>query len=118
MPRQGILATAVCAVALLVAAPVATASVRPPSMPGSTKGTKKCRNAHRFGATFRIYIVRGKHRITCKKARGLLQKTNPAQGQDPKGWTYWDWTKGGNRPWSDVWMRNDRKVIVGGIVLA
>jgi hypothetical protein len=118
MPRQGILATAICALALLAAAPVATAAVTPPTMPNSTKGTKKCKNAHHFGATFRIYIVRGKHRISCKTARGLLAKTKPAQGQEPKGWTYWDWTKGGNRPWSDVWMRHDRKVIVGGIVLA
>jgi hypothetical protein len=34
-----------------------------------------------------------------------------------KGWTYYDWTKGGSGPWSDVWVRHDRKVVVLAIVI-
>ena len=33
-----------------------------------------------------------------------------------RGWQYFDWTKGGNGPWSDVYNRNDRKVVIGAIM--
>jgi hypothetical protein len=34
----------------------------------------------------------------------------------PRGWTYFDWTKGGNGPWSDVWERHDTKVVVAAVL--
>jgi len=33
------------------------------------------------------------------------------------GWQYYDWTKGGSGPWSDVWYRNDKKVVVLAILI-
>ena len=29
---------------------------------------------------------------------------------------YFDWTKGGNGPWSDVYYRHDHKVVIGAIM--
>jgi hypothetical protein len=35
-----------------------------------------------------------------------------------RGWTSFDWTKGGNGPWSDVWLRHDRHAVVAAIINA
>lgn len=105
---------ALLAVALL--APTATAddpSQHPPKMPNSTKSAKKCKNAGRFGASFRVFIVKGKGRITCTRARKIVSHT-PIDGV--KHYQYFDWTKGGNGPWSDVYYRHDHKVIIGAIL--
>ena len=58
-----------------------------------------------------MFVTKGKKRISCKKARKVARA-----GVDPKGYQYFDWTKGGNGPWSDVWWRNDHKVVVAGII--
>jgi hypothetical protein len=120
MPRQGILATTVCAAALLIAAPAAVASPTPPKVPSSThaKGVKKCKNVKLNGAIWRVYVVKGKKRYSCTKARAQVKKTDFMSIEQKHGWSHWDWTKGGNPPWSDVWMRKDRKVVIGAIVLA
>jgi len=106
---------AILALALL--APTAAAqgdpAQHPPKMPNSTKGSKKCGKASRFGATFRVFLVKGKSRISCKRARQIVRK--PPLG-NIKHWQYFDWTKGGNGPWSDVYYRHDRKVSIGAIM--
>ena len=98
-------------------APAASAgddpSQHPPTMPNSTKGAKKCGKASRFGATFKVFLTKGKQRISCKRARQIVRK----KPLDPiKHYQYFDWTKGGNGPWSDVWWRKDHKVVVAGIL--
>ncbi len=106
---------AILALALL--APAAGAddpSQHPPKMPNSTKGAKKCKNASRFGSSFRVFVVKGKGRLSCKKARKLVAKP-PLE--PIKHYQYFDWTKGGNGPWSDVWYRHDKKVVVLAIVI-
>jgi hypothetical protein len=105
---------AILALALL--APAAGAqgdSQHPPKLPGSTKGAKKCKTASRYGASFRVYITKGKSRISCKRARQIVSHKPPTSVH---GWQYFDWTKGGNGPWSDVYNRNDRKVVIGAIM--
>lgn len=102
--------------ALALLAPTAVAgspAQHPPKMPNSTTGSKKCKNAGRFGASFRVFIVKGKRRITCARARQIVSHT-PITGV--KHYQYFDWTKGGNGPWSDVYYRHDHKVIVGAIL--
>jgi len=85
----------------------------PPKMPDTTRGAKRCQDASRYGSSFRVYIVRGARRITCRRARRVAA-FKPPGGE--RGWTYFDWTKGGNGPWSDVYRRTDRRVIVGAII--
>ena len=56
---------------------------------------------------------KGKKRISCKRARQIVRK----KPLDPiKHYQYFDWTKGGNGPWSDVYYRHDHKVVVGAIM--
>ena len=103
------LIVAVC-LSLLAAAP---ASAKTPKMPSSTKGTKRCGVANNGFADFRVFVVHGKSRISCKKARRVVSVPGP---EAKKPWTYYDWTKGGNPPWSDVWQRRDNKVTIGAIL--
>ena len=104
---MGRTALACLVLALALAAPAA-ATFR---MPDSTRGAKRCgadvRN--RVGAHFRVYVTKG--RVTCRRARHIVK-----QGVDVPGWRYWDWTKGGNGPWSDVWRRRDHRAVVGAIL--
>jgi hypothetical protein len=103
------LIVAVCA-SLLLAAP---ASAKPPKMPTSTKNTKRCGIANNGFADFRVFVTKGKHRISCRKARRVVSVPGPSA---KRPWTYYDWTKGGSPPWSDVWQRRDHKVVIGAIV--
>jgi hypothetical protein len=101
---------------LALLAPTAVAgdpAQHPPKMPNSTKGAKKCRNASRFGASFRVFIVKGKSRISCRRATRIVSHEPPDR---VKRYQYFDWTKGGNGPWSDVYYRHDHKVIIGAIL--
>ena len=108
-----------CLAALLALALLAPAArgddpaQHPPKMPDSTKGSTRCKGAARYGASFRVYIVRGKSRISCRKARRIVAHKPPT---DVPRYQYFDWTKGGNGPWSDVYYRHDHRVIVGAII--
>ena len=104
---------AILALALLAPAAGAQHSQHPPKMPASTKGAKKCKTASRFGASFRVYITKGKGRLSCKRARTIVAKP-PLE--PIKHYQYFDWTKGGNGPWSDVYCRHDHKVVIGAIM--
>jgi hypothetical protein len=105
---------AVLAVALL--APVAAAddpAQHPPAMPDTTAGAKRCKSASRYGSSFKVYITKGKRRISCRKARRIVAHKPPT---GVPHYQYFDWTKGGNGPWSDVYYRHDHKVVVGAII--
>jgi hypothetical protein len=96
--------------ALLLSVP-ASAREQVPRLPDSTHGSKRCGKTHNKYAKYRVFVTKGKKRISCKKARKVARS-----GVNPKGFQYFDWTKGGNGPWSDVWWRNDHKVVVAGIL--
>ncbi len=34
------------------------------------------------------------------------------------GYRYYDWTKGGNGPWSDVWASTSGRTVIAGIIRA
>jgi hypothetical protein len=114
--------SAIAVAGLLAIAPVAGAQGTledPPTVPTSSAHVKKCgRVRNNLGGTFRVYVLHGKSRYTCKKARSVVRRAK-FQHDSPSGWTYWDWTKagGGPGPWSDIWERNDSKVVVGAIVV-
>ena len=100
--------------ALAMLAPTAGAqhTQNPPKLPNSTKGAKKCKTVSRGGYSFRVFVTKGKRRISCKKARKIVAKPP----FDVKGFQYFDWTKAGNGPWSDVYCRSDHKVVIGAIM--
>jgi hypothetical protein len=103
----------IAALAAVLATAAAPALAAPPAMPGGTKGSKPCgmdvRNRH--GAHFGVYVTKGERRVSCRRARSIVK-----QGVDVPGWRYYDWTKGGDGPWSDVWQRRDGRAVVGAII--
>lgn len=101
--------------ALALLAPAAGAddpAQHPPKMPNSTAGAKKCKKASRYGYSFKVFITKGEGRISCTKARKIVAHKLP----DVPHYQYFDWTKGGNGPWSDVYYRHDHKVVIGAIM--
>jgi hypothetical protein len=101
-------------IAALAAAVLATpALAAPPKMPSSAKDAKNCGRdvRNRFGGHFRVYITKGERRVSCRRARAIVH-----QGTEVKGWRYFDWTKGGNGPWSDVWQRHDHRAVIGAVI--
>jgi hypothetical protein len=92
--------------------PVSQAA-RPVKVPNSTKGSKKCFDdvQNRFGGHFRVFVTKGRNRILCRRAAQIVRA-----GIDVHGWRYFDWTKGGNGPWSDVWERRDGRVVIAAIL--
>ena len=83
-------------------------------MPTSAKSAKRCQTTKNRFASFRVFIVKGKTRISCRKARSVVRA-----GMDARGYTYFDWTKAAAAgPWSDVWEREDERVVVTAIVNA
>lgn len=81
-------------------------------MPGTTHGAKRCGTVKHYGYTFRVFVVKN-HRVSCGTARTVVRR-----GRHARGWTYFDWTNGGNGPWSDVWIRHDRHAVVAAIINA
>jgi hypothetical protein len=84
----------------------------PPSVPSTTRWSTACGTvpSKYSDAHFRVYITFGK--ASCAEARRIVPLNTGAHG-----WTYWDWTKGGNHPWSDVYERNDASAVVTAIVV-
>ena len=52
-----------------------------------------------------------------KRSNSLARQIVRKKPLDPiKHYQYFDWTKGGNGPWSDVYYRHDHKVVIGAIM--
>jgi hypothetical protein len=95
------------AVMPLVAPPVA--SLR---MPRSAGGRKGCGTVSRFGRVLRVFVTRGDPRITCARARDLARRPPLRR---IAGWARYDWSRTGDGPWTDVYVREDGRVVVGAI---
>ena len=65
----------------------------PPSVPPKVSKAKKCGKADNGFADFKVYLGKGRHRITCKKARGVV-----ARGIMANGWQYYDLDQAGGGP--------------------
>ena len=104
------------AACLWVAAPAQAQSSDPPSVPEKASKAKKCGRTDNGFADFKVYLGKGRKRIGCRRARAVVRK-----GMNARRYQYFDWTKGGPGggpgPWSDVWYRKDKKVVVLAIVV-
>ncbi len=100
---------ATAAVMTLVLASPALGSL---TVPDTVRGTKRCGTAEgpHADARFRVRVIRG--RVSCKAARRLVRHMS-----HPHGWRYYDWTKGGNGPWTDILERRDHRAVVGAILI-
>ena len=78
-------------------------------MPSTTTGSKLCARDLAAGhGHYRVYITKGRHRVSCRRARSIVR-----QGADVKGWRHYDWSE---RPWSDVWQRHDHRAVIGAVL--
>lgn len=111
---------AIALAGMLLAAPAAAAQSdvqHPPKLPNSTRAAKRCgvATARKTHQSYRVYVTKGRSLVTCRKARAVIRAFDFLR-ERPRGWTYFDWTKGGNGPWSDVWEREDTRVVIGAIL--
>lgn len=74
-------------------------------VPDRPAHAKRCGSARGL----EVLVVRGGSRVSCTRAR-TLGRTRALAGI--RGWRYYDWRRSGRRPWSAVYLRVDRRVIV------
>jgi hypothetical protein len=83
-----------------------------PILPDTIRWSRACGTvASRYNPDhFRVYVTFGV--MSCAEARRIVPQGINIQ----HGWTYWDWTKGGNRSvWTDVFERDDAAAVVTAI---
>ncbi len=74
-------------------------------VPVTATGAKPCGRAGRLD----VLVVRGADRVSCLRARRLARARALA---GIAGWRYYDWHRSGRRPWTGVYVRADRRIIV------
>lgn len=74
-------------------------------VPATPTGARACGRVGRLD----VLVVRGAERVTCVRARRLARARALA---GIAGWRYYDWRHSGRRPWTGVYVRADRRIIV------
>jgi hypothetical protein len=78
-------------------------------VPRGDAGARSCGSLRTRGRALDVLVVRGQPGVLCARARALAR----ADGlRGIAGWRYYDYRRSGRRPWSDVYVRADRRVIV------
>lgn len=93
-------------------APFAFPPVRSLHLPRRAGAAKRCGVVHRFGRPLRVYVVRGRQRVVCRRARALVRR---APLRAIRNWQPYDWRRTRDGPWAWVYARHDRKAIVAAI---
>jgi hypothetical protein len=93
-------------------APFAFAPVRTLHLPSRAAAGKPCGVIDRLGHPTRVYVVRGRRRVTCRRARALVRRPRL---MPVANWRTYDWRRTGAGPWAWVYARRDRRAIVATI---
>jgi hypothetical protein len=79
-------------------------------VPRSVGNGKACGGLRRAGAArLNVFVIRGSKRVDCARARHLVRIGTLRR---IAGWRAYDFRRSGRKPWSDIYVRRDRKVIV------
>lgn len=78
-------------------------------VPTSAAAGEPCGSVRRAGLRLDVFAVRGATRVDCSRARGLVRRGTLRR---IRGWRAYDFQRTGRKPWSDIYVRTDRKVIV------
>ncbi|HUR84635.1 MAG TPA: hypothetical protein VMY78_04760 [Solirubrobacteraceae bacterium] len=78
-------------------------------IPATDAGARPCGVVRSRGRALDVLVVRGGTRLLCLRARRLARA--PAYA-GIRGWRYYDYRRSGRRPWSDVYVRADRGIVV------
>src|SRR4051812_3058211 len=81
-------------------------------LPPRPSAAKECGTVHCADHPLAVFIVRGKHRVVCRRARQIVRERAPER---IVGWRWFDWRVVGRAPWTDVYMRPSGKVIVAAL---
>ena len=81
-------------------------------MPGRALGSKRCGAVHRFGHPLRVYVIRGRARVLCARARALVRRP-PLR--PIRNWQRYDWRRTHAGPWAWVYRRRDHHAVVAAI---
>jgi hypothetical protein len=79
-------------------------------IPADSTGAKPCGTVQRFGRHLDVYVLHGATHVTCGWARTLARR--PPLRHHAK-WDVYDRPGTGKPPWQDLYVRTDRRVIVG-----
>jgi hypothetical protein len=93
-------------------APFAFPPVRALHLPRRAGTAKRCGVIHRFGHPLRVYVVRGRQRVVCRRARALVRRP-PMRAI--RNWRRYDWRRTRNGPWAWVYARRDGNAVVAAI---
>jgi hypothetical protein len=93
-------------------APFAFPPVRSLHLPDRAAASKRCGVIHRVGHPTRVYVIRGRRRVTCRRARALVRRPRLRRIVN---WRTYDWRRTGAGPWAWVYERRDGKAVVATI---
>jgi hypothetical protein len=68
-----------------------------------------CGQVHRAGKSLNVFVIRGSKRVGCERARHLVRIGTLRRIPN---WRAYDFLRSGRKPWSDIYVRRDRKIIV------
>jgi hypothetical protein len=78
-------------------------------VPATKSGARACGSVRRRGRALDVLIVRGSPKVLCALARRVARRDGL---RGIRGWRFFDYRHSGRRPWSDVYVRADRRVVV------
>jgi hypothetical protein len=81
-------------------------------LPARARATKRCGVVRRFGHPLRVYVVRGRARVVCVRARALVRRP-PLR--PIRNWGTYDWRRVHRGPWAWVYARRDRHAVVAAV---
>jgi hypothetical protein len=93
-------------------APFAFPPARSLHLPIRASAGKRCGLIHRVGHPTRVYVIRGRRRVTCRRARALVRRPRLRRIAN---WRTYDWRRTGAGPWAWVYQRRDGKALVATI---
>ncbi|MGH2841650.1 MAG: hypothetical protein ACRDKY_12585 [Solirubrobacteraceae bacterium] len=79
------------------------------TVPSSVGDGKACGQLRRAGKRLNVFVIRGSARVGCARARHLVRIGTLRR---IAGWRAYDFQRSGHKPWSDIYVRGDRKIIV------
>ncbi len=79
------------------------------NVPAGVGTGRACGQLRRAGKRLDVFVIRGAERVGCARARQLVRLGTLRR---IRGWRAYDFLRSGRSPWSDIYVRSDRKIIV------
>jgi hypothetical protein len=77
--------------------------------PKRSDAVKDCGVVHRAGQALGVYVIRGRRKILCERARAIVRARIP---RAVAGWHWYAWSIVGAGPWIDAFERPSGEVVI------